>query len=323
MSFSDFPFIPEAMGDKSHDSRRFPSHTEVQAWLEVFAARYDLRQHIKFNSQVTSLRPIPPANTSADPDASAAVDTAPRWKLAVQQSPAATNSTQHATQQTSHTRRANGPSHANTDTVDPSESMTKASPTEAFSTEPALQTSINGTGCQNDSVANSDDGLHAKNMTNGTTQRPGAAVVDVPLTTGCNEPQYSEHCCDSQLQDASCDQLSDAHASEQSQYQFDAVVVCVGNYHQPNLPDVRGIDDFPGLQMHAHNYRSAGMFKGQVVVIVGASFSGKVSLWLQHLMLLLGIQTRYALSEAVDLLFLSQKKHSTCQESSTTPTRTC
>ena len=280
MSFSDFPFIPEAMGDKSHDPRRFPSHTEVQAWLEVFAARYDLRQHIRFNSQIISLRPIPPANASANPDASAAVDTAPRWKLTVQQSSAATDS--NAKQQASQTCYATGTSHANANAVDPPELMSRASPTEAPTTEPASQSSINGTACQNNRVLNSNDGLHAKTMTNGMTQRPGAAAVDVLLTTGCIKACDSQHTSDSQMQDASCNQLPDAHAFEQSQYEFDAVVVCVGNYHQPNLPDVRGIDDFPGLQMHAHNYRSAAMFTGKTVIIVGASFSGETLSWLQQ-----------------------------------------
>ena len=88
MSFSDFPFVPEVMGDKSHDSRRFPSHTEVQAWLNVFAARYDLRRHIQFNSRVTSLRPITLTNTNSSSDAPAAADTAPTWKLTVQRNSA-------------------------------------------------------------------------------------------------------------------------------------------------------------------------------------------------------------------------------------------
>ena len=278
MSFSDFPFVPEAMGDISHDFRRFPSHTEVQAWLEVFAAKYNLRKHIKFNSQVTLLRPMPSANMSSNPDASAAVRTAPRWKLTVQQSPASTNSTQHAAQQASHTCDANGTLHANADTVDSPESMTQASIAEAPTTEPALQTSCNGKTFQNDSIPNSNDGVQPHNMTTGMSQQSGAAAVALPFTRGCSEPHNFEQSCDSQAQDASRDQqfgAMDAHASEQSHHEFDAVVVCVGNYHQPNLPEVQGIDDFPGLQMHAHNYRSAAMFTHQTVIVVGASFSGK------------------------------------------------
>ena len=114
-------------------------------------------------------------------------------------------------------------------------------------------------------------------------QPPAAASINLPLARACSELCNFET-SDPQARDASCDKLPDfvdAHAPKQSHYEFDAVVVCVGNYHQPNLPDVKGIDDFPGLQMHAHNYRSPAMFTRQTVIIVGASFSGKTLLWLQ------------------------------------------
>jgi Flavin-binding monooxygenase-like len=45
---------------------------------------------------------------------------------------------------------------------------------------------------------------------------------------------------------------------------FDAVVVCNGHYTEPNVPSVSGMESFPGLQMHAHNYRSPEQFAGQV-----------------------------------------------------------
>jgi cation diffusion facilitator CzcD-associated flavoprotein CzcO len=110
---------------------------------------------------------------------------------------------------------------------------------------------------------------------------------------------------------------------ERRQDVFDAVVVAVGNYHEPNLvrqpfvqgfeaararvigqlialttasasapraififasqsealgsrvqPDVAGMDSFPGLQVHCHNYRHNERFREKVVVIMGASFSG-------------------------------------------------
>lgn len=35
------------------------------------------------------------------------------------------------------------------------------------------------------------------------------------------------------------------------------------------------MDEFEGLQMHAHNYRSNARFKGQRVIVVGSSFSGE------------------------------------------------
>jgi hypothetical protein len=56
---------------------------------------------------------------------------------------------------------------------------------------------------------------------------------------------------------------------------FDAVVVANGHYSEPNLPDVPGAGSWPGLQLHSHNYRVPEAFKDQVVVVVGASNSGR------------------------------------------------
>ena len=41
-------------------------------------------------------------------------------------------------------------------------------------------------------------------------------------------------------------------------------------------PDIEGMESFPGLQMHCHNYRHAELFQGSRVLVVGASFSGEV-----------------------------------------------
>ncbi|KAK9832816.1 hypothetical protein WJX81_004138 [Elliptochloris bilobata] len=57
--------------------------------------------------------------------------------------------------------------------------------------------------------------------------------------------------------------------------QYDAVVVAVGNYAEPNLPKgVAGMRTCPVLQLHCHNFRSPAAFREQTVLVVGASFSG-------------------------------------------------
>jgi hypothetical protein len=56
------------------------------------------------------------------------------------------------------------------------------------------------------------------------------------------------------------------------------VVVANGHYSEPNLPDVPGSSSWPGLQLHSHNYRIPEAFRDQVVVVVGASNSGGLSL---------------------------------------------
>lgn len=56
---------------------------------------------------------------------------------------------------------------------------------------------------------------------------------------------------------------------------FDAVMVCNGHYTEPRVPFFPGQNEFPGLQMHSHNYRRPRpAFIGKRIVIIGAAFSG-------------------------------------------------
>ncbi|CAL5077534.1 unnamed protein product [Urochloa decumbens] len=52
---------------------------------------------------------------------------------------------------------------------------------------------------------------------------------------------------------------------------FDAVVVAVGQYTQPRLPTINGMDKWSRRQLHSHSYRVPDTFKDQVVVIVGSA----------------------------------------------------
>ncbi|KAM3734898.1 hypothetical protein ACB098_10G048500 [Castanea mollissima] len=54
---------------------------------------------------------------------------------------------------------------------------------------------------------------------------------------------------------------------------FDAVVVCNGHFTQPRVAYIPGINDWPGKQMHSHNYRDPKPFRDQVVVLIGNSVS--------------------------------------------------
>ena len=56
---------------------------------------------------------------------------------------------------------------------------------------------------------------------------------------------------------------------------YDALVVCNGHYSAPRCPEVSGSEAFPGTVMHSHNYRDNTVFRGQTVVLVGASASGE------------------------------------------------
>ncbi|XP_038064684.1 flavin-containing monooxygenase FMO GS-OX-like 4 [Patiria miniata] len=56
--------------------------------------------------------------------------------------------------------------------------------------------------------------------------------------------------------------------------QFDAVMVCNGQYAVPNWPSIPGLETFTGKVMHSHDYRHPEHFRGQSVVLLGAGNSG-------------------------------------------------
>ncbi|KAL6647212.1 hypothetical protein ACP70R_014649 [Stipagrostis hirtigluma subsp. patula] len=56
---------------------------------------------------------------------------------------------------------------------------------------------------------------------------------------------------------------------------FDAVVVAVGHFAKPRLPDIKGMDKWSRRQLHSHSYRVPDSFQDEVVVIVGCHESGK------------------------------------------------
>ncbi len=61
----------------------------------------------------------------------------------------------------------------------------------------------------------------------------------------------------------------------EERHTFDAVVVAVGNYAEPNLPGgVAGLGGGHVRELHCHNFRSPAAFRGQRVLVAGASFSG-------------------------------------------------
>ncbi|XP_022091406.1 flavin-containing monooxygenase FMO GS-OX-like 2 [Acanthaster planci] len=62
--------------------------------------------------------------------------------------------------------------------------------------------------------------------------------------------------------------------SSPSVNQFDAVMVCNGQYAVPNWPIIPGLETFTGKVIHSHDYRHPEHFQGQTVVLLGAGNSG-------------------------------------------------
>lgn len=56
---------------------------------------------------------------------------------------------------------------------------------------------------------------------------------------------------------------------------YDAILVCNGHYNTPFIPDYEGRDVFEGKQIHSHDYRCAGPYKNESVLIIGNGPSGR------------------------------------------------
>jgi len=57
--------------------------------------------------------------------------------------------------------------------------------------------------------------------------------------------------------------------------EFDYVVVATGHFSTPNMPELKGMESFPGRVMHAHDFRDALEFKDKDVLLVGSSYSAE------------------------------------------------
>ncbi|XP_013612296.1 PREDICTED: flavin-containing monooxygenase FMO GS-OX2 [Brassica oleracea var. oleracea] len=57
MGFRDFPFVP-CVDDFSRDSRRYPSHREVLAYLQDFAREFKIEEMVRFETEVVRVEPV-------------------------------------------------------------------------------------------------------------------------------------------------------------------------------------------------------------------------------------------------------------------------
>ncbi|XP_023642876.1 flavin-containing monooxygenase FMO GS-OX4 isoform X2 [Capsella rubella] len=57
MGYQDYPFVPRN-DDPSRDSRRYPSHREVLAYLQDFATEFNIEEMIRFETEVVRVEPV-------------------------------------------------------------------------------------------------------------------------------------------------------------------------------------------------------------------------------------------------------------------------
>ena len=57
--------------------------------------------------------------------------------------------------------------------------------------------------------------------------------------------------------------------------EFDRIVVATGHFSFPNAPEFPGVETFPGVVHHAHDFRGAEGLEGRDVLVIGSSYSAE------------------------------------------------
>lgn len=69
--------------------------------------------------------------------------------------------------------------------------------------------------------------------------------------------------------------LDDLKIDKTYSEEFDYLVVASGHFSTPNMPYFKGIENFPGAVIHAHDFKGADQFKGQNLLVIGSSYSAE------------------------------------------------
>ena len=69
--------------------------------------------------------------------------------------------------------------------------------------------------------------------------------------------------------------VRDRSVDVQHTEEFDYVIVATGHFSIPNVPHFEGIEKFPGRVLHGHDFREAREFRGQDILVIGASYSAE------------------------------------------------
>jgi len=219
----------------------------VLRYLQAFAAAFQLHKFVQFDTEVTAAVPIfshshqhQPQQQSDGPQAAA--DSNGNADVATNghshhQSPLPWPKWQITTQKVHHKRQHNS--------TEQLLELEQPNSRQASASKPSDDPS-------------DDSSQQNGNMLRSNGTQSHAQTDDLQSPDGASQPD------------------SNTQTGRQSQTAtYDALVVCSGHYSAPRCPEVKGADVFPGQVMHSHNYRHNKTFKGQTVVLVGASASGE------------------------------------------------
>lgn len=93
--------------------------------------------------------------------------------------------------------------------------------------------------------------------------------------------------------------VNDVGTKKSKVLQFEAVIVCNGHYSVPFVPVIPGMESFPGLVVHSHDYRQPEKFQEKAVVILGGGSSG--------------LDICLEVAKCAEVVYLSHRKTLTCE----------
>ena len=236
---------------------------QVLRYLQAFAAAFHLHQYVKFDTEVINATPQYPDSQQQPQQQHQHQHQQETQEDSHQDAPAAdSNGTAPNGAATEHMQHSSGlPWPKWQVTTQPVHHKQQPHSTEGL----LKHEQTNGSQASNSQASDSkSDGRQCASQPNGSHSHTHTDVHQSPGHT-------TAATCNGDLQSS-----TDAHTDGASQTAtYDALVVCNGHYSAPRCPDVEGASVFPGQVMHSHSYRHNDAFKGQTVVLVGASASGE------------------------------------------------
>lgn len=64
------------------------------------------------------------------------------------------------------------------------------------------------------------------------------------------------------------------HSNDRQSEEFDCILICTGIFTKAHIPEISGMETFPGRILHSQDFKSASSFKDKHVAVIGSSFSG-------------------------------------------------
>ncbi|XP_023348013.1 flavin-containing monooxygenase FMO GS-OX2 [Eurytemora carolleeae] len=244
MMFPDVPY-------KESLNESFVHHTEVLDYLNEFVDKFEIKKYIHFNTKVVSIKPIYP-----DPADKEEISENGNG-MEVHENGNCSEAQKNGDGVEAHENGNGIEAHENGNVI---EAHKNGNEIETHKNGNLIKAHENGNGistAENHPRNGGENGVQTKN---GAKTNGKEAEKNMKNKLNSNKKWKIEYLC---------------LETKTSHFKyFDGVMICVGAYTTPHYPQIPGLEQFTGRVMHSNDYRYPDPFRGDSVVILGASYSG-------------------------------------------------